>query len=193
MPSVNDVVKIAGEYQAQLIADSMNDAHQAIMDDSIKGRLPENIFVDYFLPYFSGNLPINKTSKVLTDWISVAGSAVAEVDIIDREANVLFTVPPIMDTTVINPASFDSDHSLAGIYREYGLRANNLKPAAERFLLTELDTATDIITAPSSIKEKNTVVWDDIFKRYNIKKADEEIAKPAHVDEDDLADDMIYE
>lgn len=70
-------------------------------------RLPEEVFRRNFLPLMTGEaysrLPPNMTPKQLHDeaqaiWLNIAGTHTAEVDVVDHNGDVCFTVPALVDS-----------------------------------------------------------------------------------------------
>lgn len=160
----------------QRIIDNMIQTTQKETDDLFdilvikkeNSRLPESIFTGYFLPYFSGQQPITKESHVMAEWISVAGTPMNEVDIIDNEDTVLYTVPSLFDTNIINVVNQSGQGTFAGIFSEYNLHNNNLPQLGERFLSGALKDKFERIQTDSDLKDKNLSTWKSIFQRYNI-------------------------
>lgn len=59
--------------------------------DEFNNSIPEDIFVKRYLPMLA-----NKTGNTpLTEWLNVAGHIYAEVNIIDKDGNIIFKVPSI--------------------------------------------------------------------------------------------------
>jgi hypothetical protein len=66
--------------------------------------LPEQIFVNYFLPFFTGRNDFVARPNIFSEWISIAGSPMNEVAIIDSFNNIMYYVPAVFDTSFINAA-----------------------------------------------------------------------------------------
>lgn len=73
---------------------------EQIVDQVESNQLPEKLFVDNFLPVFSGKVKMEDNNQAIVAWIAIAGSPVASVDIIDSSGKVLFTVPPIAKSDI---------------------------------------------------------------------------------------------
>ena len=173
---------------AKNIQESTNDVFDSLVSNSDNNVLPENIFVQYFLPYFSGKLPITKQTSVMTDWVSVAGSPVAEVDIIDQQNQVLFTVPSLFDTKIINPIRGDESESISQIYNQYSLKNNNIPIVATRYLSNAMDSKSEEIL--NEVQQKDTR-WDNILNRYGIESPNQQ--KKITSIEEEPEDDLIYD
>lgn len=77
-------------------------AFNSLFQKEVRPRLPENIFANVFLPYFINSKPVDDNSDVLVNWIAIAGTPTNKVDIIDQNNNVLFTVPPLIDSDLMS-------------------------------------------------------------------------------------------
>lgn len=143
--------------------------------EDYKGRLPEEIFVNYFLPYFKE--PLNDKSKVseeilkrrdkmLREWIAIAGSLFSEVDIIDVAGKVLFTVPALNNTNVINPIRSEGAPSFETI-ANMAERLQMLSPA--KSVNYQNERLQDKLEDMSKGRHKFTEIekrWISIFERY---------------------------
>ena len=151
-----------------------------MLNSKPKGSLPENVFASYFLPYFSGITPIMPESTVIADWISIAGAPTNEVDIVDQTGRVIFTVPPLFDTGVIDTTR-DSGRFIS-IYDQYTLQNTNIPSLANNFLMNALaNKASEIDT---SVQPVDT--WLAILKRYGIEPQGVQSTKVTEEDKEDL-------
>lgn len=153
-------------------------------------QLPENIFKQYFLPFFCGEVNTNK-QNFLVQWISIAGTPIKEVEIIDENGNKLFNVPAIMDSTIIDVKNTKEGQSFFDITVNYELHRKQLPVIGETYLRNSLDERFKTLTTNSSSHEINERQWNEIFIRYGKIKdpAIEEVKK-----EDRLSDDeFIYD
>lgn len=144
--------------------------HALVMQPALeKARVPEPVFKDHFLPYFSGTLSVNDNADVIPMWIGIAGSPSAEVSVVDATGNVLYDVPAIMDLTIINAAKHKLGESLAEIYNQYDLHSSQLPVVGERFLADAIQKKTPTMFKPSEKFTENTNRWNQIFDRYDLK------------------------
>jgi hypothetical protein len=173
--------EVIANIQKEQVENSINDVFDALVVNSDKGRLPEEIFKSYFLPYFSGEIPLTNTS-VIPDWISVAGSMVSEVDILDNTGNTLFTVPSLFNTNIINRINDDS-HNLNEIYTSFEAQKSNIPAVANNFLMNELDNKAKSIVTPT-IDSNSETKWNDILKRYG--KISSSTSTSSETHDDDL-------
>jgi hypothetical protein len=134
-----------------------------------KARIPEQIFKDSFLPYFSGQASTADNPDVLPMWVGIAGSPSSEVSIVDSFGNVIYDVPALMDLTVIDSSRRKLGESLSTIYSQYELHSNQLPVVGERYLADAMEKKTPTLFKPSEKFAENTQRWNDIFDRYGIK------------------------
>jgi hypothetical protein len=138
-----------------------------LSDDSLT-RIPESIFVQYFLPRFLGQ--INDTHWVI-DWISIAGNPTSEVLVhadSDRD-QILYKVPSLFNTNSILLAR--SRGSFKDVFNHYENIANNLPQKAQTFLLQALSEKESSILESHDVSDSiNT--WKSILERYGYTFAD---------------------
>ena len=170
------------------IRSQTDDFYKELVQQNTNGRLPENIFVGYFLPYFSGQKPIDKSSQVMADWISIAGTPMNEVDILDQSGNTIYTVPSLFDTNIIKVNSRKEGESIADIYNQYDLRMNNIPSVANNFLLKALDKKIEDLNTQSTIHDNNVTRWNSILSRYGLNTT-----KTSDQKDTDIVDDVIYD
>lgn len=156
--AMEDIKKSTDEIYAALVEDSQRELAQ----------LPEAIFVSYFLPFFSGQQVIDKSQDVIAQWISVAGSPMAEVSIIDPAGKVLFIVPALFDSSIINSVDHAVGDSLSDIFSQYKIRARNVPAQGELYLKQAMDSKVPEMTRQSQQYNANTERWQTIFQRYQI-------------------------
>lgn len=130
-------------------------------------KLPESLFVQNFLPYFCGERNIAENEDVLPYWFSIAGSASAEVEIIDNNGEPLFRVPAIADTSIIDPKKNRGDNNLAEVVYMSKLYTNQTPIAGENYLNEKLAKQFEKLVAKSDVFGTNEQRWKEIFIRYN--------------------------
>lgn len=147
-----------------------------ILQDSAKNRtkLPEEIFVRHFLPFFSGKQPVSDHPQIVAEWIGIAKSPTAEVDVVGHNNETLFTVPAYFDTTVINAAERTAMRDVGTIVNKYIQEKNNLPQIATRNVTQALDQKVPTMFQASDNFQKNKECWKQIFSRYSIQGFNEE-------------------
>lgn len=157
-----------------------------------KARIPEQIFKEAFLPYFSGQENTADNPDVLPMWVGIAGSPSSEVSVVDPSGNVIYDVPALMDLTIIDSSRRKLGESLATIYSQYELHSNQLPVVGERYLANAMEKKTPTLFKPSEKFAENAQRWNAIFDRYGMKIAVvSETQKSLPTSADDL--DVEYE
>lgn len=163
---VNDLSKAVINNIRNTVSNEINTIHETLVQQQERNQMPEDMFRDYFLPYFTNKVPISTQPAVITQWISIAGTPMSEIDVVDTVGTVLFTVPSLFDTTMINTAVRDVGDSIADISAEFDLRNNNIPSAAQTFLTNQLLRKSSKIDP--TVNNQAQTRWNDIFKRYGI-------------------------
>lgn len=131
--------------------------------DQLSGAsLKEDIFVNVFLPVFSGEDSLYGVT--LKDWTERFG-AFTSVDIVDSVGKVLFTVPPFMDNGVLRPRK-EGEERIIDIVEGARMRSMIHPVQGENFIRSKLDETVNRLTIKESAKE-HIAVWNSIFARYN--------------------------
>lgn len=147
------------------LTNDTNSIHDSLVVNATKGRIKEDIFASYFLPRFLGIVKIPKDVNIMAEWISVAGTPVAEVDVVDIYGDVLFTVPGLFDSSAINPDA-KKERGLREIFAMFDLKMNNLPSAADKFLAVSLEKDLETLTPNEQKKIEQVKRWRDIISRY---------------------------
>lgn len=176
---------IAAAAREELTA-STNSIHEALVLDTtgIVNKLPESVFVEVFLPYFAGEKQITKENSVMNDWVSIAGTPNNEVAIVGADGTVLYRVPAIYDTSILNVTHRNKGESLNEIYTHYDLQQNNLPVVAERFLTDSLTHKVPSMLDPQKL-DSVSQRWAAILATYG-RTQGASVAKNASADTDDL-------
>ncbi len=131
-----------------------------------RGSMPENLFLEYFLPYLTGLTPIPQDTNVYAEWISIAGSPISEVNILDSTTNeVLYTCPALFDTNTINTTKREPGESFNDIFIQYDMQLNTLPVVANNYLNQELTKKLNSVESLSS-DVGNVLSWTEILTKY---------------------------
>ena len=155
-----------------------------------KSKLPEAIFKEEFLPYFTGAKPIPSDVPVLAQWVSIAGTAMSEVEIIDENREVLYTVPGLLDTTVVYTAKHSRGAGLSDILANGRMHGASLPILGERYIAEALTDKLSLMLKPSDVVGSNGAKWKIIYDHYGIKDPSETTEQKASDDQDE--DDVEY-
>lgn len=154
LPTLTNMAQLH-RYQ---IETSMQMAAQSLIDNQLRGRLPEHIFVQNFLPYFNGTVPVEQRSLVYSQWIGVAGSPMSEVELLKPNGEIAAIVPPIYDTGFVSGKHKDVNR----IASEYELLSTNpINPAEDIFLSKMLNNLPE-----SSVNLTHEQRWVELLSKY---------------------------
>ena len=159
-------------------------------------RLPETLFVEFFLPLFRGDIkdPL-LVEEYRSKWFTLARHPQDEVNIIDERGNVLFTTPSYSYTKMFDPTKSD----VAGSFKDLITIANQMGTAnpirAKQYLENNLVKKFDAMRVKGHVLTKEEERWIAIFQRYASKNDDNTSSgnsvggtKPSTLSDDDLED-----
>lgn len=146
-----------------------NASYDSLVNNHVHGRLPEDVFRYYFLPYFSGMGPVHPQRNVIAEWIGVAGTAMTEVDVFAPDMTILFTVPALFDTSVIDVTKQRAGNSFSSVIDNYQLRQGGVPAVAINYVNQALAVKMGEITMEKpdrmAIAKQR---WDLIMMYYGI-------------------------
>lgn len=131
-------------------------------------KIPEPVFREIFLPYFTGERKPDPNNSAIAHWIGLVGSASDPADIVDVKGEVLFQVPPMYDSSVIDTRRNSKDaKNFATIFSVYEEEARVHPVLGKKFLVEELSKKADV-TIPEDMAEKSKYSWDPVLKYYKL-------------------------
>lgn len=172
------------EESLKMISQEANDIYNMLVVENDNNKLPEDIFVNYFLPYFANPVSDNVNNNKVAEWVSIAGTPVAEVDIVDNNNKVLYSVPSLFDTSVINLNKLSENHRFNDIMNKFDLQNNNIPSVAQYLLKQDLGNKLENMTEVTSNRLNKEKQWRDIFSKYGYIK--ETKTKDSQNDSDEL-------
>lgn len=135
-------------------------------------RLPEKIFVEYFLPFFLNDPMVLEenggpgSEKILEQWYTISLGPLRRVDILDLTGAVIFTVPAVAAVNFVDPVRKDGDMSfraIATIASQYTMLSPTL---GENYSMDALmDRFKSLYRKDTSVSEREGQ-WLQIFERY---------------------------
>lgn len=150
-------------------------------------RLPENVFVEVFLPFFSGEKNFDDEKDIIIKWVSIAGNPTKEVHVVDEAGTILFTVPAIMDTTCIDYKNDAKGQPLGNIIANYELHKNQLPVVGKNYLDGTIDNRLRTLTKNSEVFLSNEKRWNDIFVKYGkVKDTSVKVDNTNHLSDDEI-------
>lgn len=152
------------EYR-QAHLDDLSNAQSKVFSGLVEtyepNKLPEHIFVSYFLPGFMGN---NPNKDWMLQWVSIAGSPNREVSVVDTSGQELFRVPAILPTQ--NLLLDNSNVTLNDIFAHSQTLSRTLQGGGH-FLFDQLGRKVQEV--PKILGKNSTQdAWSAIIARYNI-------------------------
>lgn len=135
-----------------------------LLNDTHLNSMPESLFINYFLPCFLGK-PVS--NNWIAEWISIAGTPMADVMVIKDGTNeVLFIVPSILNTN--NLFLHKENGDFGDIFSRYDqISSNNIPGRGLSFLLQALDSKNKELLNKINFTDVNKR-WYDILSRYNL-------------------------
>lgn len=171
-------------------AESINSAHADLVLNHPNRQIPEEIFRVHFLDFFTTQEKLDPNRNYLAEWIGVAGTSVSKVDAIDPAGNVLFTVPPVMDSSIMN-LSNPGGKSLKDMMYEYKLHAEGLPGAADRYAKQVFGDKAAQLTPGHSDETVASNAWSKILDYYHITPLDK--SGQALIKTQTTGDDLEYD
>lgn len=133
-----------------------------------KGHLSEEIFKNYFLPFFQGKTPPEDAEQYVTQWKTIAGdlqNPVVIVDSTDKKTE-LFEIPPFFNAAAINPLRGTGTESIAEILYAAEQHQHLSPILGQNVLETKFaQKAQEIINKDLSVQGLEEK-WVAIFERY---------------------------
>ena len=153
--------------------------------------LPEEIFVNTFLPFFCGEEKVDSNNNTIAKWISIAGTPMSEVTITDNAGQPIFTVPSLFDTSIIDVVKKDMRMGLKEIVANKEVHSRNIAAAGEKYVVEALDKKASAIIQPSTQVSTNAERWNQIFTRYGKGNISVEADGSAEKDKDSNINDFF--
>lgn len=191
---MSDAAKKVEERIRKAQAAEMDAEISKIYDDIIvkngkNEQIPENVFVDNFLPFFAGKVQDNADLKIMTNWIGVAGSPMNEVDVVDASGKVIFTVPPIYSTNFLSTSARNGP-SFNDIVKYAQIQSTRIPDLGDRIIGT--DGVNMVAAMAPNPADKHTQAWKKIHDRYNIKPTADMKIEGEKTQSSDGADDLDF-
>jgi hypothetical protein len=138
--------------------------------DDFLNSIPESVFVNLFLPYFSGEDRELEKNNTVVNWISIAGTPMKEVKVVsDTTGELLFKVPSIYDTSIIDVTRKDNENSYSEIALGTDMNSRNIKSSGDKYFAEEMSKKIDNMASNGNVVSESTVVWNSILSRYGKK------------------------
>jgi hypothetical protein len=153
-----------GQIDPAFEKDFINDLANAV-SEPLK-RIPEPVFREIFLPYFTGDKLPDRSNDAISHWVGLVGSATSEAEVVNTRGDVIFRVPALYDTTVINSsASKSRGASFSAIFDQYEDNSKIHKDMARGYLANALAEKGGV--GISDQKDAQNA-WLPILKHYKL-------------------------
>lgn len=140
-------------------------------DEKIRGRIPEEFFVDNFLEYFK-NIKDSKPEQdpLMQQWLNISGSVYNEVELLDREGNITAVVPPLISKKSMEIDKLENVE-FTEMGKHYEIISDNDGIRAYNYVTTELSQLPKCINKQTTGDAASR--WLRIFERYSSKNVNE--------------------
>lgn len=156
---------------------------KGLLENPLINKLPESVFVNYFLPHFIGQ---GNNPNWVMEWISIAGTPMAEVAIFKDGTNEhLFNVPSLLYTN--NLFMHKKGGDLGDIFNRYDQISANVPMNGLSFLLNALNSKNHELMNNFTMDGANAI-WLTILQRYGYVNNAPAVGGPAVAQEADLND-----
>lgn len=170
---MSDKINNVAELENKLSLESRERA-KTIIDDIFENisipninTLPEQVFINTFLPLFHGDVIDDQQRMMLTQqWINISGGPSQEVSVVNEKNEELYKVPPIFNSSAVT-VSEKGRKSISDIIKEN--EYDDFKPRALLNLVNDLDVRQKELLVNVEQARVNTVdTLNNIFTRYNL-------------------------
>lgn len=132
-------------------------------------KYPEEKFKKYFAPFFLGIFEPPQGENIQALWAQETGSLQNEVEVVDRQGNTLFVVPPMLNTNTIDLASTTaSGLRFSAINQIFEEDSRNFPEKARLEYFQNLSSKLSVIHNSIHKDTSHIELWIKIFKFYNI-------------------------
>lgn len=129
-------------------------------------KIPEPVFREIFLPYFSGEKKPTEENPVMANWLGLVGGGTSEAEVVNTQGETLFVVPALYDSSTI-PSGHKSRKgtNFFTIFTEFQEEAKKHPDLGRNYLIDELSQKADAVL-PDNTKKANG--WIPILKHYKL-------------------------
>lgn len=178
------------EREAMRIIEESNNVLEALSNDATSDRrqYPESEFRRNFLPVINGaalkNPPKGMTAEdvkksAMACWLLVAGSYVGEVDVVNSDGTVAFTMPAISDSSVLSTIQKTGDENMSSIEEEFRESHAGMGRIAETNLINSLNQHLLKNTNEIGPDEKEARRKIEVMRKfYGLTSEKEEVTNP---------------
>lgn len=143
-------------------------ASQTLLNE--RKTYPIERFTHYFAPIFLGVVQPLENQNVYQAWRSEVGSLHIEVDVVDANGVVQFTVPALMDTSAIDLLMTDKTAAMrfSDINNAYDLDSRNFASLARDDYIRNLGSRLHGMFSQNKRNANNMANWLRIYEYYKV-------------------------
>jgi hypothetical protein len=156
--------QLVGEMRASISRQELElQAKFSELNKSETRTIPEDLFLQHFMPIFDGSSIEDKDQKMAI-WLTIAGSGYARVIVVDINKRPVAVVPPIFNREMVNVEA-KTGINLGAMFEEANRRSDITPVLGAAIIRNELGSVlTKIIESDSnSAIEKE---WIALFEKY---------------------------
>lgn len=181
----DELMREGPKYTASILKDMLED------DDRDRKAVPENVFREVFMPFFTQQVQGGQDAQYLQHWVGLVGSAYNWANVVDVQGKVVFEVPPVLDTEHMNT---ERGGKRIGTFLSEYVNDMQVHPAMGMRTLSENWPEKLAHILPEDEQESRAgKAWKNIFRYYGVgddvaKNEKLDPAKPARSSFDDEFD-----
>lgn len=166
----------ADDYMTQQLTEEMKEI-QSIIDDvtpQVRPTITVDMFGKVFLPYFAQDENPQYPGVGNHHWLEIAKNPFQEVDVIDPSGQIVLTVPPLRDRTLIRPndptgSQGEHRHRLNAVLHQMVLLSGRSARDAERFFISEVQDRLKV-GEENHPMIRYAQMWNRIYQYYGREK-----------------------
>jgi hypothetical protein len=129
-------------------------------------EIPEEVFVNVFLPFFS-DAPEADKRVTMDTWYGISGGAYNEVNVLGRDGRVLYTVPPVMSNRLVAPITREGGRALSSLLATAQRRDAMIPGTGSALLAAGLDRFDFTSPNANEVMSEYKTRWNEIIQRYD--------------------------
>lgn len=129
-------------------------------------KIPEPVFREIFMPYFTGEKKPTEKDPAIAHWAGLVNGGTEAAEVVDMKGEVLFVVPPLYNSRVIDTLRKDRSQSFSSIFTEFADQSTVHKPSATREMAGQLAKKLD--KAISTEDRSTASGWQKIREHYGL-------------------------
>lgn len=192
MSDINEKKRALAQAFSEQIGKIDQEASKTFINEVVEAvavevkKIPEPVFKEIFLPYFTGEKTPTRDSDAMAHWVGLVGSATDPADVVNMKGETIFRVPPLIDTSLIKTTDRRGSNNFATIFTVYEDQSKVHPSLGNRWLAEEL--ANKAVESDSG--EETSYSWKPVLEYYGI--ASKDPAKPS-VENTGNDDDLVFE